>query len=114
MPKHKGTRTIETGRLILRQALREDADAMFRNWASDPEVTRYLTWPTYQSVDTAHSILDIWCGNYDNPEFYQWMIVPRELGEPIGSISVVNHRNDIAEAEIGSAEEKAKKETDVG
>ena len=101
MLNHKGTQTIETGRLILRQALREDADAMFRNWASDPEVTRYLTWPTYQSIDTAHSILDIWCGNYENPEFYQWMIVPKELGQPIGSISVVNHRNDIAEAEIG-------------
>ena len=29
------------------------------------------------------------------------MIVLKELGEPIGSISVVNHRDDIAEAEIG-------------
>ena len=43
MPTHKGTQTIETSRLILRRAVREDAEAMFRNWASDPEVTKFLT-----------------------------------------------------------------------
>ena len=31
MLKHKGTQTIETDRLILRQATIEDAEAMFRN-----------------------------------------------------------------------------------
>ena len=101
MLKHHGTVTIETSRLILRRAVREDAEAMFRNWASDPEVTKYLTWPTYEKVETAHFILDQWIREYENNRFYQWMIVPKELGEPIGSISVVNHRNDIAEAEIG-------------
>ena len=101
MLHHKGTQTLETRRLILRRAVREDAEPMFRNWASDSEVTKYLTWPTYQSVETAYPILEMWEKNYENPEFYQWMIVPKELGEPIGSISVVNHRNDIAEAEIG-------------
>lgn len=35
-----------------------DALPMFRNWASDPEVTKFLTWPTYQSVDSAYYILD--------------------------------------------------------
>ena len=38
MLTHKGTQTIETSRLILRRAIREDAEPMFRNWASDPEV----------------------------------------------------------------------------
>ena len=98
---HKGTKTLETSRLILRKALPADADAMFRNWASDSEVTKFLTWPTYTQVETAHEILNIWVKNYEQPDYYQWMIVPKELGEPIGSISVVNHRDDIAEAEIG-------------
>ncbi|MBR4142117.1 MAG: GNAT family N-acetyltransferase, partial [Firmicutes bacterium] len=48
--KHCGTQTIETERLILRRLRREDAGAMFRNWTSDPEVTKYLTWPTHESV----------------------------------------------------------------
>ena len=32
---HLGTKKIETARLILRPFVREDADAMYRNWASD-------------------------------------------------------------------------------
>ena len=101
MLTHKGTKTIETSRLILRRAVRADAEPMFRNWASDPEVTKYLTWPTYEQVDTAHSILDLWIGEYEKPNFYQWMIVPKELGEPIGSISVVRQNESVASAEIG-------------
>lgn len=101
MLTHKGTATLETPRLILRRASVSDADVMFRNWASDPDVTKFLTWPTYQNVEAAYPILDLWSKSYENPDFYQWMIVLKELGEPIGSISVVHHRDDIAEAEIG-------------
>lgn len=56
--EHKGTQRIETSRLILRRAQMTDEEPMFRNWASDPEVTKFLTWPTYQSVDSAYYILD--------------------------------------------------------
>ena len=41
---HLGTKTLETERLILRPFVWEDREAMFRNWESDPEVTRYLRW----------------------------------------------------------------------
>ena len=99
--EHKGTQLIETPRLILRMAQMTDAEPMFRNWASDPEVTKFLTWPTYQSIDSAYYILDLWTKSYEKRDFYQWMIVLKEIDEPIGSISVVHLREDIAEAEIG-------------
>ena len=38
--RHAGTQTLETDRLFLRQLLPEDAEQMYTNWASDPEVTR--------------------------------------------------------------------------
>lgn len=101
MLTHKGTQTIETSRLILRRAVRDDAEPMFRNWASDSEVTKYLTWPTYEKVETAHQILDLWASEYEKPNYYQWMIVLKELGEPIGSISVVRQNDRVEEAEIG-------------
>ena len=101
MLTHKGTQTIETSRLILRRARREDAEPMFRNWASDAEVTKYLTWPTYEKVETAHQILDLWASEYEKPNYYQWMIVLKELGEPIGSISVVRQNDRVEGAEIG-------------
>ena len=101
MLTHKGTQTIETPRLILRRAVRKDADAMFRNWASDPEVTKYLTWPTHSTVDISKRVLDSWIKEYKKDDYYQWMIVLKELGQPIGSISVVRQNDAVAEAEIG-------------
>ena len=98
---HKGTKRIETPRLILRMAQIEDAEPMFHNWASDPEVTKFLTWPAYQSIDSAYPVLNMWIRDYEKPDFYQWMIELKEISEPIGSISVVHHRDDIAAAEIG-------------
>ena len=100
--EHRGTQLIETPRLILRKAQMTDAEPMFRNWASDPEVTKYLTWPAYERIESAYAVLDIWIKEYENPNFYQWMIELKEIGEPIGSISVVHLSDDIAEAEIGS------------
>ena len=32
---HKGAKTLETERLILRQFTLNDAEAMYRNWAND-------------------------------------------------------------------------------
>ena len=101
MLKHKGTKTIETDRLLLRRAILEDAEPMFRNWASDPKVTKYLTWPTYENVETAYPILNMWIEEYKKQNFYLWMIVLKERNEPIGSISVVQQQEDIGEAEIG-------------
>ncbi len=99
--EHKGTQQLETRRLILRRAQASDTQAMFDNWGSDPEVTKYLTWPTYTSIEPAYDILDSWIAGYEQPDFYLWMIVPKELGQPIGSISVVHHKDSIASAEIG-------------
>ena len=99
--KHCGTQTIETERLILRRLRREDAAAMFRNWTSDPEVTKYLTWPTHESVAVTEQILDLWMKNYENDRFYQWGIELRSAGEVIGSISVVGMEEEIDAAAIG-------------
>lgn len=101
MLTHKGTQQLETRRLILRRVRREDAQAMYDNWASEEQVTKYLTWPTYPSVEPAHFITDLWAKSYEKEDFYQWMIVPKELGQPIGTISVVRHDDEIASAEIG-------------
>ena len=63
---------------------------MYKNWASDPEVTKFLTWPTHPSVEVSRKINASWVASYEKPDYYQWAIVPKELGEPIGSISVVS------------------------
>ena len=99
--KHLGTKSMETPRLVLRPFVREDAQAMFDNWASDPAVTKFLSWPTYRSVEDAHSILNVWLESYGKPDFYQWAIVLKELNQPIGSIGVVNSDDRVDMVEIG-------------
>lgn len=86
MLNHKGTQTIETDRLILRQTKIEDAEAMFRNWANDPDVTKFLTWPPHSSMDVTKAVVASWVENYQKDTYYHWMIVLKEIGEPIGSI----------------------------
>lgn len=56
--KKIGTKTIETKRLILRRFRIEDADDMYSNWASDPEVTKFLTWPTHESVEGTRELVN--------------------------------------------------------
>ena len=98
---HLGTKQIETERLILRPFVKKDAAAMYRNWASDPEVTKFLSWPTYKTVDTAHEILNIWVPQYADDTFYQWAIELKDICEVIGSISVVNFDDRVDMVEIG-------------
>ena len=98
---HIGTKVIETERLILRRLGSEDADAMFRNWASDPEVTKFLTWPTHGNVDLTSKLLGIWEEEYEKDSFYQWGIELKSLGEVIGTISVVRIEEEIEMADIG-------------
>lgn len=45
--KQSGTVMLTTPRLILRRFEENDAEAMYRNWASHNIVTKYLTWPTH-------------------------------------------------------------------
>lgn len=102
MLHHKGTVTIETERLILRRFTMEDAEPMFRNWASDDQVTRYVTWPTHESVNTTRTVLADWTSHYGEVDFYNWAIVLKENGpEPIGNISANRIREETLCATMG-------------
>ena len=98
---HQGTKIIETSRLILRPFVWADAEAMYQNWASDPEVTRYLSWPTHERVEISSMILEDWVSRYTEQNYYQWAIVPKEFGQPIGSIAAVHMNERLEKVEIG-------------
>ena len=100
--KHCGTKTIETERLILRRFVTDDAEAMYRNWTSDDEVTKFLTWPTHPAVEVTRSIAESWVNSYSDDRSYQWAIVFKENGdEPIGSIAAVRVSDDTESVHIG-------------
>ena len=75
---HRGTQSIETERLLLRRFSISDADAMYNNWASDPEVTKFLTWSAHSSVIDSRAALEAWVSSYSQKNYYQWAIVLKE------------------------------------
>lgn len=100
--KHCGTQRIETDRLILRRYVIEDADAMYKNWAFDSDVTKFLTWQPHSSVEVSRGIIENWLKEYSDEKYYQWAIVLKDNGnEPIGDISVVHMNEDISMVHIG-------------
>lgn len=92
-----GTQRIETHRLVLRPFTVGDAQDMFDNWASDPEVTKFLTWPTHTGVEVSRAVLTDWVSRYPDKNFYNWAIEWKETGRVIGNIAVVK-LNEAAEA----------------
>jgi RimJ/RimL family protein N-acetyltransferase len=44
-------KTLKTERLRLRKAKISDAEAIFRQYAQDPEVTRYVSWRAHKDLD---------------------------------------------------------------
>lgn len=99
--EHKGTVTLETERLILRRFTRDDAQDMFDTWAGDEETTRYLSWGPHASVENSRGYAEYLEGNYANPNAYDWCLVLKETGKPVGSLGVVRINDALGEAEIG-------------
>lgn len=100
--KHCGTKEIRTERLILRRFVPEDYVYMYNNWASDDEVTKFLTWKTHSDVYVSKEITENWVKAYENDSNYQWAITLKEkTEEPFGSIAVVFCDEDVFTFEIG-------------
>lgn len=98
---HCGTQKLETERLVLRRLTEADAEAVYRNWASDPEVTRFLTWPTHTDVEGTRKVIRSWLPLYEKKDYYHWTITLKENGDvPIGTIhGLVN--DDLESVQIG-------------
>lgn len=96
-----GTVTLETERLILRKFNIKDSYDMYSNYASNPNVTKYLTWNIHENEEESKALINIWEKEYNNDEFYQWAIVLKESDKVIGGISVVNIWKEIDKVEVG-------------
>lgn len=99
--EHKGTFKLQTERLTLRRFTVNDIESAFHNWTSDNNVTEYLRWPTHKNVYVTEGVINDWIENYKNSSFYQWAIVPKDINESIGTISVVDMDEKLDKVHIG-------------
>lgn len=99
--KHTGTIPLETERMLLRPFRLQDVHAIFKNWASDPEATKYLSWRAHQTEGVTLSVVESWLKDYRKPHGYHWCITLKGSDEPLGGIDVVRSDEYLRAAELG-------------
>ncbi|GLB61848.1 GNAT family N-acetyltransferase [Cytobacillus sp. NCCP-133] len=87
---------LETERLILRKITLDDAEDMYL-YASNEEVTRYVTWETHSSLSDTIEFINTFLPQYDAP----WGIELKENGKFIGTVHFVWWQPEHKSAEIG-------------
>lgn len=95
-----GTRRIETERLILRKFDISDAPGMFYGWASDENVTKYLSWSPHKNIEETTNIIENWINRYD-ANSYNWVVELKNTHELIGNISAISVSRKHQNCEIG-------------
>ncbi len=101
MIKHIGTQVIETERLILRKFEITDAKEMFNNWAGDPENCEHLTWSAHKNVEETKKIIADWAKNYENKNYYNWVIILKNTNELVGGIDAGRFDEHNERANVG-------------
>lgn len=80
--------TIETARLRLRPPVMEDAPSIFERYASDPEVTRFLSWRPHESVEETRAFLRLLLKALQAATFNAWVIEGRTDRRLMGLMSM--------------------------
>jgi ribosomal-protein-alanine N-acetyltransferase len=79
--------TLRTSRLLLRPIVPADASDIF-NYGSDPQVTRYVTWPTHRTIDDALDFVNRRVRAYEAGPVLNWGMTQGEGKPVIGCIGI--------------------------
>ncbi len=91
---------LECDRVILRKMDRSFADDMFE-YASNPAVTKYLTWDVHPNRRFSYNYLGYVNSRYRTGEFFDWAITMRDSGKMIGTCGFTRFNFSSYSAEIG-------------
>jgi [ribosomal protein S5]-alanine N-acetyltransferase len=89
---------FKTERLILRKPGLDDAEEIFRSYAQDVEVTKYLTWVPHLSLETTRSYLNQCVTDWGAKARFPYSICLKNGGPIIGMVDV---RVDKYKADLG-------------
>ncbi len=84
----KHTPVLETERLTLRPITTADAEAIFNNWTSDPEVAKFMRWNLHPHVTATTEWLKLEEAAIDGGN-YNWGFVLKSSGALIGAGGLV-------------------------
>lgn len=82
---------IFTERLMLQKLRYEEAEEIFYCYASKPEATRYMSWPTHQSLNDTRAFLHYAAEGWKSGSDYSYSIRLVKNNRLIGSFGIINN-----------------------
>lgn len=79
---------IETSRLRLRRPTRDDAGAIFTQYAQDAEVTKYLTWRPHENIERTFAFLRCCILAWEESAAFPGIITQRDEQRLLGMIEL--------------------------
>lgn len=79
---------LNTERLLLRKIALSDVDFVF-GYASDPEVTTYVAWPSPATREDTRAYVAEMLESWDSDECFEYLIIRSSDSVPVGAISLV-------------------------
>ncbi len=92
--------TLETPHLLLVKIQESHAEDMYK-YASDPEVTRYLTWSCHTSLKETQRHIKLLQKKYASGAFNDWGLILKGSGRMIGTCGFTSFDYEHLTAEIG-------------
>ncbi len=96
----KGSIILKGKRITLRPLKQGDEVAMYKNWVTSDQVTKYLTWTPHTTIKKTIWLLNMWIEEYQDLSTYRYGIV-LDNDEVIGMIDVVRRDDENKKVEIG-------------
>ncbi len=90
--------TFDTPRLHLRPPIPADADTVFRLYARDLEVVRYMTWRPHGSAEVTCDFIRGCIAGWEKGPAFSWMIIRRQDEQLLGMVTL---RMDTVKADLG-------------
>ena len=82
---------IFTARLMLQKLRYEEAEEIFYSYASKPEATRYMSWPTHQSIEDTIAFLHYAADGWKSGSDYSYSIRLVHNHRVIGSFGIIHN-----------------------
>jgi ribosomal-protein-alanine N-acetyltransferase len=79
--------TLETARLRLRKPVPKDAEVIFRQYAQDTEVTKFLTWQPHGTIETTREFVRRCLDDWKQGKSFHWIITGKSDNQLMGMIS---------------------------
>lgn len=96
-----GTQRIETERLILRRFKEDDYKEVHKNWTTDSETCKYLSWDVHNNEEETREFINSSIARYEKEFWFDWVVVTKDKNELIGEISCVKFSERHRLCEIG-------------